>query len=525
MDELLPKAATAAAAAAVLAAYQWRGARAASRDALPLQYDVDAIERYFALRPDAVLSRALELAVEGVALAVRGALNAVALRLVRAPRARASLANVRATELREAITRLGPAFIKLGQALSSRPDLVDEQTMAELSLLQDALPFFPNGVARALVREELGAYPERLFDEISAEPVAAASLGQVYKAKIGGGASVAVKVQRPGLVDRIALDCHILRTVAGALAGIARLPGVRFRTDLVSVVDEYASRLFEELDYETEARNMRKFQRLYGHLDGIYIPQVYEEFSARRVITTEWIDGTKVVNERAKVSPNDLALLQVGIQCTLMQLLDKGFLHADPHGGNLLKTPSGKLAYLDFGLVSDIPASVMDTIICATVHLMNRAYPALAGDFPGLALMSADDAQRDLPAFAAALEEVFDPIMLDLRAKLDAAQDGGGGAFPPIPFASIVDRLFSLAQEFNFVVPPYFLSNLRALGELEGLAMTADASFNLVGAVYPYVARRLLTDPSPRLRRALQEFVIDDSGLPRWDVIDTLLHD
>ncbi|CAN0421053.1 unnamed protein product, partial [Phaeothamnion confervicola] len=131
-----------------------------------------------------------------------------------------------------------------------------------------------------------------------------------------------------------------------------------------------------------------------------------------------WIDGTKVVDQTARVSPADMPLLQVGIQCTLMQLLDKGFLHADPHGGNLLKTRSNKLAYLDFGLVSDIPPSVMDTIICAVVHLMNRDYASLANDFPGLALMSTDDLDRDFPAFAAALEDMFDPIMTDFRARL-----------------------------------------------------------------------------------------------------------
>lgn len=272
LDYLLPRLGAVGLISVGISIYQWRQARIASRGALPLQYDIDMIEHYFGLRPDRVIARAIDVASEGAALAA-GAIFDIFLRATvarGAPKTYAAMEEYRAAELREAITRLGPAFIKLGQALSSRPDLVGESAMAELARLQDALPFFPNAVARESIRQELGAYPERVFDWMSADPVAAASLGQVYKARVGGLA-VAVKVQRPGLVEKIALDCYVLRAVATALI---HLPGVRIRTDLVSIVDEYASRLFEELDYATEARNMRKFQKLYGHLDGIYIPQV-----------------------------------------------------------------------------------------------------------------------------------------------------------------------------------------------------------------------------------------------------------
>eukprot|EP00953_Heterococcus_sp_UTEX-ZZ885_P028730 15314-Heterococcus_DN1.PRE.1 len=330
-EYLLPRLAVVTGISLVITLYQWQLARKASADQLPLEYDVDMIEHYFGLRPDRVLARTLEIATECSILAAGSVFDLLLKVFLRKDSAtRAQMEVYRAAELRECITRLGPAFIKLGQALASRPDLVSEGTMAELAALQDALPFYPNAVARELIRKELGAYPERVFDWMSTDPVAAASLGQVYKAR-AGGVSVAVKVQRPGLVAKIALDCYVLRGIAAGASVITRFPGLRFRSDFVSVVDEYASRLFEELDYSTEAKNMKKFKQLYGDLEGIYIPKVYEQYSGKSVITTEWIDGTKVVNERAKVSPQDMPLLQVGIQCTLMQLLDKGVAHCDPH--------------------------------------------------------------------------------------------------------------------------------------------------------------------------------------------------
>eukprot|EP00903_Cladosiphon_okamuranus_P008724 g8356.t1 len=506
-------------------------------------YDTAAMESFFLLRPERTWARLAQILVEvvGVLLALAAdQLVSISTSTSTSDDAAASAtANGAAGSvggapayIRRAVTRLGPNFVKIGQAMASRPDLVGEAIAGELLLLQDAMPLFSNEVARGFIREELGAYPEDIFDFIGENPIAAASLGQVYKAQLDGR-PVAVKVQRPNLLEAVGLDFYVARGLAATLTRLSSSSsffGGRLvvRSDLVAAVDEYGSRLFEELDYRKEAQNMVRFRELYGDMPGILVPRVLLDFSGKRVITSEWIDGEKLVDHLAQVSPVDLPILRVGIDCTLTQLLDKGFLHADPHGGNLLKTADKRLAYLDFGLVSVIPPGVIDALICATVNVMNRDYVALAKGFPALALMSESDLSEDFGPFAAALEGALDPIVADFRRQMGL--DGGFGSDAPsgserVAFAQLIDRVFLLARSFNFRVPPYFISNVRALGELEGLAMTADPGFNLISVVYPYVCRRLLTDPSPSLRAALKDLIVADDGTVQWEVLEALMWD
>ncbi|MFN3360315.1 MAG: ABC1 kinase family protein, partial [Pseudanabaenaceae cyanobacterium] len=239
-----------------------------------------------------------------------------------------------AIELRELLTRLGPAFIKIGQALSTRPDIVPPVYLEELAQLQDRLPSFPNEIAFQFIREELGADPHTIYGEISSEPIAAASLGQVYRGRLQTGELVAIKVQRPGIVEQIALDVFILRGLAGWMMRTFWF----IRSDLRAILDEFASRIFEEMDYTCEAANAEKFAAYYGSLPGIYVPKIYWQYTAKRVLTMEWIEGTKLTEiQRLQEQGFDgRKIIEVGVQCSLRQLLDQGFFHADPHPGNLL---------------------------------------------------------------------------------------------------------------------------------------------------------------------------------------------
>jgi predicted unusual protein kinase regulating ubiquinone biosynthesis (AarF/ABC1/UbiB family) len=414
----------------------------------------------------------------------------------------------RAVLLRQALERLGPAFVKLGQALATRPDIVGEAAARELQRLQDDLPHFSSAEALRFIRTELGAPANRVFDWISESPVAAASLGQVYKASLDG-VDLAVKVQRPGIVERIALDFYVVRMLGELWMHTSWAP----RTDVVEAIDEYACRLFEETDYIHEAENMRRFRQLYGSLPGIYVPEVYPEYSSAHVLTMEWVNGRRLIDETATVRREDIPLIKLGILCSLMQLMESGFLHADPHTGNLLVTEDGsRLVYLDYGLMSEVPQSVQLSIICAVVHLINREYEQLATDFFGLTLMRRDDLDIMLPEFADALREAFESDQNE-QNPADFTLQG------------VVENLLRMTVRFPFVMPPYFLNNLRALAILEGLALNADPSFRIMDIVYPYVVRRLLTDPSPQLQSALQELVLTPFGEPRWDRVEQLLDD
>ena len=408
-----------------------------------------------------------------------------------------------AQRLRELLTDLGPAYIKIGQALSTRPDLVPPLYLDELTRLQDQLPPFPNELAFRYIEEELGQPPAELYDDLSPNPVAAASLGQVYKGKLKTGEPVAVKVQRPGLAQRITLDIYILRK----LAQWATNNVTRIRSDLVAIMDEFGARIFEEMDYTHEGDNAIRFAQLYGHLKDIYVPKIYTEYTARRVLTMEWIDGTKLTNLVALNAQGIDAthLIDVGVQCSLRQLLEHGFFHADPHPGNLLAMRDGKLAYLDFGMMSEVKPYQRYGLIEAVVHMVNRDFEGLAGDYVKLEFLTPE---TDLSPIIPALAEVFNNAL--------------GASVAELNFKSITDEFSALMYEYPFRVPAYYALIIRSLVTLEGIAINVDPNFKVLSKAYPYVAKRLLTDPAPELRSSLSDLLFRD-GEFRWNRLENLL--
>ncbi|MBJ7899047.1 MAG: AarF/ABC1/UbiB kinase family protein [Cyanobacteria bacterium RI_101] len=409
----------------------------------------------------------------------------------------------RAVQLRQLLTDLGPTYIKIGQALSTRPDLVPPLYLEELTTLQDQLPSFPNEVAFQFIQEELGASPEEIYAELSEKPIAAASLGQVYKGTLKSGEKVAVKVQRPDLVRRITLDIYIMRS----LSLWAQKNVTRIRSDLVAITDELAGRVFEEMNYFQEGRNAEKFNQLYGALPEIYVPKIYWRYTGRRVLTMEWVEGTKLTNIKAIQAQGIDAthLVEVGVQCSLRQLLEHGFFHADPHPGNLLAMPDGRLAYLDFGMMSDIKPYQRYGLIEAVVHLVNRDFEALAQDYVKLDFLKPD---TDLTPIVPALHQVFGNAL--------------GASVAELNFKSITDQMSAMMYEFPFRVPAYYALIIRSMVTLEGIAIGIDPEFKVLSKAYPYVAKRLLTDQSPELRASLKDLLFKDGSF-RWNRLENLL--
>jgi len=461
-----------------------------------LRYDPVAIEAQYGRAPLQVLGRLLRIALPTAAFAlgiwwdrIRGR------RQIKERR--------RAIQLRELLTQLGPAYIKVGQALSTRPDLVPPLYLEELALLQDQLPPFPNEVAFRFIEEELGDRPEEIYAELTSSPVAAASLGQVYKGKLKTGETVAVKVQRPGLARRIALDVYILRRLAKWIQKNIK----QVRSDLVAIMDEFGTRIFEEMDYTQEGCNAERFANLYGHLQDIYVPKIYWQYTGRRVLTMEWVSGTKLTNlEAIKAQEIDAKyLIEVGVQCSLRQLLEHGFFHADPHPGNLLATPEGKLAYLDFGMMSEVKPYQRYGLIEAVVHLVNRDFAGLAHDYVNLEFLTPD---TDLTPIIPALANVFSNAL--------------GASVAELNFKSITDQLSEVMYEYPFRVPAYYALIIRSLVTLEGIAINVDPNFKVLSKAYPYVAKRLLTDSSPQLRASLKDLLVKDGNF-RWNRLENLL--
>ena len=410
----------------------------------------------------------------------------------------------RASQLREMLTRLGPTFIKVGQALSTRPDLIRKDFLDELIKLQDQLPPFDNAIAFSMIEADLGCSLQEAYSQISPNPVAAASLGQVYRAFLHTGEEVAVKVQRPNLLPVITLDLYLMRWAAGWLS--PWLP-LNLGHDLSLIVDEFGIKLFEEIDYINEGHNAEKFANNFRNDPTVKVPSIYWRYSSVRVLTLEWINGFKL-NDTKSIREAGLEIdkiIEIGVTAGLRQLLEHGFFHADPHPGNLFALADGRMAYIDFGMMDQLEQNTKETIAGSVVHLINKDYQALAANFVKLGFLTPNtDIRPIIPALEAVLGEAI------------------GESVSNFNFKTITDKFSELMYEYPFRVPAKFALIIRSLVTQEGLALSLNPQFKIVEVSYPYVARRLLTGESPEMRRHLIEVLFKD-GKFQWERLENMI--
>ncbi len=461
------------------------------------QYDSGAIARYYRFRPLQVIWRALTIiwSFSGFIIGLqwdrwRHASDAAFLK--------------RADQLRRILTHLGPSYIKVGQALSTRPDLVRKDFLEELTKLQDQLPPFSTPHAFSIIEKELERSIDEVFSEISPIPVAAASLGQVYKARLYNGDVVAVKVQRPNLLPTLTLDLYLMRWAAGWIAPLLPL---NLGHELTLIVDEFGTKLFEEIDYLHEGRNAERFAANFQSSPQVKVPSIYWRFSSKRVLTLEWIDGFKLTDtERIKQLGLDTdSLIEIGVASGLQQLLEFGFFHADPHPGNLFAMADGRMAYIDFGMMDQLNDATKGYLVDSVVHLINKEYGRLAKDFVNLGFLAPD---TDITPIIPALEMVFDKALSESVGNFN--------------FKTITDQFSELVFDYPFRVPAKFALIIRSLVTQEGLALSLNPAFKIVEVAYPYVARRLLTEETPEFRRRLVE-ILFKNGRFQWDRLENLI--
>ncbi|PWA68239.1 Protein kinase, catalytic domain-containing protein [Artemisia annua] len=411
----------------------------------------------------------------------------------------------RARQLRNLLVDLGPSFIKAGQVLANRPDIIREDYMNELCILQDDVPPFPNQVAFNIIEEELGQPLEAVFSKISSETIAAASLGQVYRATLRAtGEDVAIKVQRPEIEPIIYRDLFLFRTLASFLNGIS-LQKLGCNAELI--VDEFGEKLLEELDYTLEARNIEDFLENFKGDPTVKIPRAYRQLSGSRVLVMEWIDGIRCTDPQAiKDAGLDVnGFLTVGVSAALRQLLEFGLFHGDPHPGNIFAMRDGRIAYVDFGNVAQLSQQNKQILIDAVVHAVNEDYAEMANDFTRLGFLASG---TDVAPIIPALESIW--------------QNSAGKGLADFNFRSVTGKFNQLVYQYPIRIPERFSLVIRSLLTQEGICFTLKPDFKFLEVAYPYVAKRLLTDPNPALRERLVQVLFKD-GLFQWKRLENLI--
>ena len=358
-------------------------------EGLPLIYDKEAIQTYWANQGSALQQRWLEF----LGVAVPFLTKVAGLLISGGTDALEADARELAKQAREGIEELGPTYVKMGQMMSVRPDVLPQAALDELSVLQDGVVGFERSVAVAMVEKELGRPLDEVFEWFDDEAAAAASLAQVYRAKLREtGEIVAVKVQRPGVQALVSKDLYVLRRAAEIYQGLIKRFAPQQRTDYVALLNEWAVGFYTELDFKNEAANMRKMGEVLEEagVTDVLVPKVYDDYTTRKLLVSEWIDGVKL----SQCDPAEIKdLIAIGQECFLVQLLQAGFFHSDPHPGNLIRPHDqsrARLALIDFGLVATVQQSEMDKFVSAIVHLANKDYAALVDDFIELEILPSD---------------------------------------------------------------------------------------------------------------------------------------
>eukprot|EP00448_Togula_jolla_P013946 CAMPEP_0170579030 /NCGR_PEP_ID=MMETSP0224-20130122/5770_1 /TAXON_ID=285029 /ORGANISM="Togula jolla, Strain CCCM 725" /LENGTH=846 /DNA_ID=CAMNT_0010902035 /DNA_START=10 /DNA_END=2550 /DNA_ORIENTATION=- len=469
---------------------------AVDEDGLPLSYSVERIASFWDTRPSELSDRWNRFLAISTPFVTRFAFAAINNKLWDEEEELARLAVNNMTEL-------GPTFVKLGQVLSIRPDVLPPKTMKELARLQDNIEVFPTEEARSAIEKELGKPIDELFSSFSESPIAAASLAQVYRATLREtGEEVAVKVQRPGALSTVSKDLYVLRRLADVFQPLIR----RFtadETDYIALTETFAEGLYTELDFRNEALNAIRMQEMLNEraepalMERLVIPAPLPELSTRRVMLSKWVNGVKL----SSLPPQELRdLIGVGQELFLTQLLELGFFHGDPHPGNLLKITEGpdegKLCLLDFGLVAQVPKTDRDVIVGSVIHLGTQNWEGLIDDFIVLGFLTKD---VDRGLLIPILQRILGPYL----------KGGGASSLKNANFQALSQDLLKVNLEVRFKIPPYVSLLARSIATLEGVALQGDPGYQIISQAYPFVVRRLLQNDNRQSFGSLRELLYD----------------
>ncbi|ELS01436.1 putative unusual protein kinase [Xenococcus sp. PCC 7305] len=366
------------------------------------------------------------------------------------------------------LLNLGPTFIKIGQALSTRADLIPLEYVQEFSQLQDRVPPFASEKAIAAIEKELGKPIYSTFRDFDPKPIAAASLGQVHKARLHTGEDIVVKVQRPGLEKLFNLDFEILHRLVRLINRFSR--NLR-KYNLEAIYQEFFELLFQEIDYIHEGKNAERFRENFQKYHKVIAPKVYWKYTTRKILSLEYLPGIKIDDlstlEANKVNPKEV--IQLGITCYLKQLLEDGFFQSDPHPGNMAVTPQGEIIFYDFGTMAEVKAIAQDQMVKTFFAVLKNDADEVVQTLIYMGLIEPVSDMTPIKRMVSFLLSEFRDKPIDVRA-----------------FEQLTDEIYLMFEQQPFRLPPQMTFIIKSLTTLDGIARVLDPQYNLLAAAQPF---------------------------------------
>jgi predicted unusual protein kinase regulating ubiquinone biosynthesis (AarF/ABC1/UbiB family) len=392
-----------------------------------------------------------------------------------------------AQKLVNTLIRLGPTFIKIGQTISTRVDLLPPAYVEALSQLQDRVPAFPSATAIEIIERELRQPLGNLFTEFDPQPIAAASLGQVHLARLPSGEMVVVKVQRPGLEELFRLDFQILQQLMQFCE--SKFPWTR-TYGLTAIYQDFFTLLFQEIDYVKEGQNADRFRHNFRQQKNVIAPTIYWRLTTTKVLTMSYLPGIKIDRREELIAAGfqPQKINQVGICCYMQQLMIDGFFQGDPHPGNMAITAEGKLAVYDFGMMSELPANAKEQMIDTFLAIIRKDAPAVVEHLTTMGLLVEVENMRPIKRVIGFLLDRFTERPVNMQE-----------------FEQIRTEVASMYAQQPFRLPPEMTAILKALSTLDGIARTLDPEYNLVAAAQPFIRRIALSERKTIARRLSQQ--------------------
>jgi ubiquinone biosynthesis protein len=388
--------------------------------------------------------------------------------------------------IRRVLEDLGPTFVKLGQLASTRSDMLPESIIQELVKLQDHVPPFPVETARDIVEQELGQPLDEIFASFDPVPLAAASIGQVHRAVLLGGESVAVKVQRPGVLRMMSRDLEILKDLT--ILAERKLDWAK-QYGLARMAEEFSRALLAELDYSQEGRNAEKIAQQLAGFEKVYIPEIHWDYTSARVLTMEFVEGM-TLNRRQELLDKGVNLKHLAEQLVdvmLRQIFIDGFFHADPHPGNVMLMEDGRLVLIDFGMVGRLSEDMKGHLSSFVIALMRKNTDAMIRAIMRLGILDEESDRRALRDDMDMLREEYYDV-----------------PFSRVSIGKALNDLFRVARRHHLVIPPDLAMLGKTMLTLEGVVANMDPSFSIVQMAEPF-GRQLLKErfSSRRVQRKL----------------------